>query len=142
MWIPLGPAQRILARCIQLKQQQESKDKASARPQYRQIEVSSANDGTNNGRRESGSEHGSVQHHLTVHKADARREYDQQIIREKKAAKEAALLLRNAKPVKKSDGRKQHSEELQKKIDSLKMYARIICFMCYPNFLINVFFIF
>ena len=122
MWIPLGPAQRILARCIQLKQQQESKDKANARPQYRQIEVS-ANDGTNNGRRESGSEHGSVQQHLTVHKADARREYDQQIIREKKAAKEAAALLRNAKNIKKSDGRKQLSEELQKKIDSLKLYA-------------------
>jgi len=141
MWIPLGTAKRIFARCIQLKQQQESKDKASARPQYRQIEVS-ANDGVNNDRLESGSEHGSVQHHSTVHKADARREYDQQIIREKKAAKEAAVLLRNAKTVKKSDGRKQHSEELQKKIDSLKLYARIICFMCCPNLLINVFFIF
>lgn len=115
LWIPLGPAQRILARCTQLKQQQVSKDKASARPQYRQIEVS-ANEGTTDG-----SEPSSVQQHSTIHKADARREFDQQIIREKKAAKEAAALLRNAKAVKKSDGRKQHSVELQKKIDALKL---------------------
>lgn len=124
LWIPLGPAQRILARCGQLKQQQDNKDKASSRPQYRQIEVG-ANDSTNNAhtneRRESNSEHGSVQQHSTIHKADARREYDQQIIREKKAARETAALLRNAKMIKKSDGRKQHSEELQKKIDLLKM---------------------
>ena len=124
MWIPLGPAKRIFARCTQLKQQQDNKDKASARPQYRQIEVGTNDSHTNthtNERRESDSEHGSVQQHSTMHKADARRKYDQQVIREKKTAREATALLRNAKKVNKSEGRKQHSEELQKKIDLLKM---------------------
>lgn len=61
--------------------------------------------------------------HATKNKADARREYEAELIRQKKAAREEAALLKSGKALKKTDALKQHSEELQRKIDLIRRCA-------------------
>lgn len=103
------------------------KDKASTQPHYRQIEAhhhglaAGAVEGTGGGAEAVND----AAHHVPVSKADARREYDQEIIRKKKAAKEAAALLKSGKQAGPADSLKLHSEDLRKKIEALKLYDQV-----------------
>ncbi len=122
LWLPKGPAERIFSLCSERKKRIDAHDKASTQPHYRHLEVPAASAGVG----AVATIGSAAESALPVghHKADARREYDQEIIRKKKAAKEAAALLRSGKGPKKSAGRKQHSEELTRKIEALKMYVK------------------
>lgn len=117
LWIPLGPANRIYELCLRRKQLLESKDKASSQPHYRQIEAlpqPEAHAGP-------GIEGERIQPRLSVNKAEARREHDQEIIRQRKAVKEAAVALKSGKTGAKADNSlKEHPEDLRKRIESLK----------------------
>lgn len=57
---------------------------------------------------------------VTKSKADARREYEAGVIRQKKAAREEAALLKSGKGKKQTDALKQHPEELQRRIEAVR----------------------
>lgn len=116
LWLPQGPAQRVYGLCVQRKHLLESKDKATSQPQYRQVEAHSHPSAA---MAESGAHLDSTELHVVVNKADARRAYEQEIIRGKKAAKEAAMQRKSSKQD--INALKQLPEQLRKKIDALKM---------------------
>jgi hypothetical protein len=150
LWVPLAAARRIHAVCTKVNKRLTDKDKQEHRNHYRNIDVtnSAANNNNNNAagsRPTSGSRHGDdvlsdhdPDHPDPIHaarapseastavtavvknKADARREYDAEVIRQKKAAREQAELVRLGKVRKKTDALKQHSEELEQRIAQIR----------------------
>jgi len=136
LWIPLSSAKRVFGLCVQHKQALDLKDKASMQPHYRQIEHGHATDAAAG----HGAEHGDHAKHLpVVNKADVRREYEQQIIRQKKAAKEAAALLKSGKQASKAVSLKEHPEELRKKIEALKLYEFDLHLSCAVRVVVDFF---
>lgn len=136
LWIPLSSAKRIFGLCVQRKQALDLKDKASMQPHYRQVEHGHAA-GAAAGHGAEPADH--TTRHAAVNKADVRREYEQQIIRQKKAAKGAAALLKLSKQADKAASLKEHPEELRKKIEALKVCGVQTSLLLCCELLLNLF---
>ena len=137
LWIPLGAARRIHSACLKVKKRLAQRDREQGRNHYRHVDTAPHAD-TNAG---PAAGHGEEQQHpqhagdaeeeeeeaaepvVVMNKADARREYEAELIREKKAAREEAALLKSGKVRKQSEALKQHPEELQHKIESIRRYV-------------------
>ena len=130
LWIPLAAARRILTACVKVKKRLADQDKQEQRHHYRNMELPAdprANALDPSGEPRAPSE-ASVSSALHRTKADARREYEQEIIRQKKAAKDEAELAKSGHNRKLSTGaRKEHSDALAAKIESIRRHDIFVC---------------
>mmetsp|Transcript_93759 Transcript_93759/g.183831 ORF Transcript_93759/g.183831 Transcript_93759/m.183831 type:complete len:584 (-) Transcript_93759:105-1856(-) len=136
LWIPVSATRKILTISAQIKKRIADKDKDVNRNHYRNINlsaVSSPRDGDGNALPHHSEHHG--QNELLDHapseasasnaiqgknKADMRREWEAEVIRKKKAAKEEAAMLKAGLIRPKSDSLKEHTKELTAKIAEIR----------------------
>lgn len=119
LWIPMAAARRIHSACLQVKKRLAQKDREEGKHHYRQLGAELGDAQHPQDDDDAGEPHEMV---VVKNKADARREYEAEVIRQKKVAREEAALLKSGKGRKQSEALKQHSEELQLKIDAIRRY--------------------